>query len=285
MPKKISFPRDSLISPAVLDRIMPLTSGMNGQRVLVSGASQGIGYGAAKAFLGEGARVVINSSSKERLGRALSDLSKLGEVHAVVDDISEKSGIEDLVAKCISLLGGIDTFVYVTGSPPPGSFMQKSYEEWEAGAKLLATSPAYFSRRVAEAMIEQETKGRIVLSASYVIKEPSPNLALSNVMRISIAGIVRTLARELGPKGIRVNGVLPGYIMTSRITQIAEDTARRKSITKDQAMEEMQSQIPLGRIGTTDELAKAIVFLGSEMSSYVTGALLPVDGGISRSVF
>jgi 3-oxoacyl-[acyl-carrier protein] reductase len=264
---------------------MPLSSGLTGQRVLVTGASQGIGFGAAKSFLEEGARVVINSSNQEKIDRARSQLSSLGEIHSVAADISNKSDIERLVSETARLLGGIDTLVYVTGSPAPGSFMEKDYEEWEAAARLLAVSPSYLARKVAEIMIGQNVKGRLVFSASWVIKEPMPNLALSNVMRISIAGIVRTLARDLAPKGIRVNAVLPGFIMTGRINQIAEANAARKKISVDEALKEIEGQVPLGRIGTTEELAKAIIFLGSEMSSYITGAVLPVDGGIMRSIF
>ena len=263
---------------------MPLTTGLGGQRVVVTAASQGIGYGAAKAFLEEGAKVVVNSSNSDKLGKAQETLSKFGEVYAVTGDLALKDDIDQIVSKSVSLLGGIDTLVYVTGSPAPGTAMEKEYEDWESAARLLTVSPSYLSRKVAEVMIDKKVKGRLVLSASYVIREPTPNLALSNVCRISILGLVRTLARELGPRGIRVNAVLPGFIKTGRIDQILKDTSKRKGISETQAMNEMVSQIPLGYIGSTEELARAFLFLGSEMSSYISGAVLPVDGAILRSI-
>ncbi len=263
---------------------MPTSFGLKDARVLVTAASQGIGYGAAKIFLEEGARVVINSSNPDRLEKARSSLSPLGEVRSVTADISKKDEIEKLVSETLKQLGGIDTFVYVTGSPVPGPVMEQTYEAWESASRLLSVSPAYLARRVGESMVDRKIKGRMVFSASYRIREPSPTIALSSVLRTSIGGLVRTLSRELGPKGIRVNAVLPGYIMTGRINQIAEDAARRRNITKEQATAEIESQIPLGRIGTTEELGRAIAFLGSEMSSYITGAMLPVDGGVLHSI-
>ena len=119
------------------------------------------------------------------------------------------------------LLGGIDVLAYVTGSPSPGTVMEKNYDEWEYAARLLTISPAYLARKVAEVMIEKKTKGKMVFSASLVVREPSPNLALSDVCRVSILGLVRTLARELAPKGIRVNAILPGYIKTGRIHELS----------------------------------------------------------------
>lgn len=263
---------------------MPLTTGLKNHRVLVTAASQGIGYGAAKAFLGEGARVVINSSNDQKLRNAEEELSKIGEVHRIAGDLAAKEQIDKLVSGTAAILGGIDVLAYVTGSPAPGTVMEKGYEEWEQGAKLLTVSPAYLARQVARVMIDSKTKGRMVFSASFVIREPSPNLALSNVCRVSILGLVRTLARELAPNGIRVNAILPGYIKTARIDQLVQNTAKKRGIPETAALNEIVSQIPLGYIGSTEELARSFLFLGSDMSSYISGAVLPVDGAALRSI-
>ncbi|MDG6995862.1 MAG: SDR family oxidoreductase [Nitrososphaerota archaeon] len=263
---------------------MPLGTNLQGQRVLVTAASQGIGYAAAKAFLQEGASVMINSSNEQRLERAYRELQRYGAVDRTPADLSSKEGIERIVSKTVEVLGGIDTFVYVTGSPPAGVFMEKEYEDWASAARLLTVSPSYLARKVAEVMIAQGVKGRMVFLASWAIREPIPNIALSNVCRIAIAGLVRTLARELGPKGIRVNSILPGRIDTQRSDQLIKDASRKLGITEEEARANVEKEIPLGYIASPDELAKSILFLGSEISSYVTGAALPVDGGILRSV-
>ena len=263
---------------------MPLESGLRGARVLITAASQGIGYGAAKAFLDEGARVVVNSSNADRLGRATERLSALGEVHGIVADLREGRELDRLLAETVQYLGGLDTLVYVTGSPRPGIFMEQSYDDWSAAAQLLVVSPAHLARRAAEAMLAARSPGRMVFLTSIAIREPIANIATSSVCRIAVAGLVRTLARELGPKGIRVNGILPGYIRTERIEEVLVDAARRKGTDVEVERRALEQSIPLGRIGTPEELARAVVFLGSEMSSYVSGALLPVDGALLRSV-
>lgn len=263
---------------------MPLSSGLAGARVLVTASSQGIGFGAARAFLEEGARVVVNSSNAERLGRAVDRLRPLGEVHGVVADLRARAELERLLGETEGALGGLDTLVYVTGSPRPGTFLEQTYDDWARAAELLVVSPAYLARRAAETMDAHRSAGRMVFLTSIAIREPIPTIATSSVCRIAVAGLVRTLARELGPKGIRVNGILPGYIDTDRLGEIFRDSAQRRGTTPEAERAALVGQIPLGRIGTPEELARAVVFLGSEMSSYVSGALLPVDGALLRSV-
>ena len=162
--------------------------------------------------------------------------------------------------------------------------MDQSFEDWRAAADLLVVSPAYLARRSAEVMLAHGAHGRMVFLTSIAIREPIPNIATSSVCRIAVAGLVRTLARELGPKGIRVNGILPGYILTDRLDEVLRDSAQRKGTSEEIERAALAREIPLGRPGTPEELARAVVFLGSEMSAYVSGALLPVDGGLLRSV-
>jgi 3-oxoacyl-[acyl-carrier protein] reductase len=263
---------------------VPISSGLQGARVLVTAASQGIGYAAAEAFLGEGARVVVNSLNAARLESAVDRLRELGDVHGIMGDLTRQADLDRLVEGTVQRFGGLDTLVYLAGSPRPGTFMEQGFEDWTRAAALMVVSPAYLARKVAEAMQAGRTAGRMVFLGSVAMREPIPNLATSSVCRIAVGGLVRTLARELGPTGIRVNGILPGYIRTSRVDDLAADSARRRGVPEAQVLREMELDVPLGRIGSPQELARAIVFLGSEMSSYVTGTLLTVDGGRLRSV-
>ncbi|MDE1852442.1 MAG: SDR family oxidoreductase [Thaumarchaeota archaeon] len=256
---------------------------ITGKRVLVTAASRGLGFGAAETFLEAGARVVINSSNPERLAEAGKQLSKKGEVHPVAADLTREKDLDRLVAETTRILGGIDSLVYVTGSPPAGTFLQKGYSEWREAAELMTVSPAYIARLVALDMIEGKVKGNMVFLGSITMREPVLNLATSGVCRIAVSGLVRTLARELGPRGIRVNGILPGYIDTDRTKGIVKERASKESITLEKALADLEGQIPIGRLGTAREVAQVALFLASDLASYVSGALVPVDGAYLRS--
>ena len=133
--------------------------------------------------------------------------------------------------------------------------------------------------------LAESSNPSMVFSTSIAVREPIPDIALSNVLRISVHGLVKTLARELAPRGIRVNAVLPGYIMTRRVQEIAEKRAAEGGITLEEAVRRIAGGVPLGRIGEPREVGYLVAFLVSSLASYVTGASIPVDGGLLRSVF
>ncbi|MCE4606994.1 MAG: SDR family oxidoreductase [Desulfurococcales archaeon] len=258
--------------------------GLNGYKVIVTASTDGIGRGIAEVLLEQGARVVINSRDQGRLEKAISDLSLLGEVYGVTGDLTVPSQAERIVDKGVEQLGGLDSLVYVTGSPKPGKFTDLAWEDWDEGVNLLIKSALAVTRRAVTYLKSSENPS-IVYSTSVAVKEPMPDIALSNVLRISIHGLVKTLARELGFIGIRVNAVMPGYIMTKRVVELAETRAKEEGVSADDVVKGIGRGIPLGRIGDPREVGYVAAFLVSRLASYVTGASIPVDGGLLKSVF
>lgn len=256
--------------------------GLKGKKALITAASKGLGFAAAKALLNNGVNIIISSSNEENLKKAYNELKDLGEVSYFKADLSKKNEIDSLFNFVKDKFGSLDILVYVTGSPRAGKFMDLKDEDWIYASDLLLLSAVRCARKAAEMMGKN---GRIIFSASAAIKEPIPDLALSNVVRISIAGLVKTLSRELASRGILVNAVMPGYILTERVKQIAKNRALKEQKTEDEALRDIAKDIPLGRIGDTEEFANVILFLASNLSSYVTGACIPVDGGMLKSVF
>jgi 3-oxoacyl-[acyl-carrier protein] reductase len=261
-----------------------LAFGIEGYRVLVTASTRGIGRGVAEVLLEEGARVVINGRSHESVKNTLEELKLRGEIYGVPADLRKREDVQRLVNMAAELLRGLDAVVYVTGPPKPALFSELKPEDWEDAARLLSLSAvwvAYYSLP----HLEKSENPSLTFLTSIAVKEPIPNIALSNVMRVSVHGLVKTLARELGPRGIRVNAIMPGYIMTDRVRQVAEDRARREGKTVEQVYREMASTVPLGRIGEPKEVGYLVAFLISRYASYITGASIPVDGGRMVSIF
>lgn len=254
--------------------------GIKGKKVIVTAASKGIGFATAKRFLEEGASVIISANNENNLRRAYEELKKIGEVYYIVADLSNTTEVENLIKKGYEILGGLDVLAYVTGSPKPGNIFELSNEDWLNAFYLLLMSAVVAVREAGKLM---KAGGRIILSTSMTLKEPLPNLDLSNVVRLSLAGLIKTASRELGGKGILVNGIMPGWTLTGRVDQLVKDRAKRQNREEEEVIQEIVRDVPLGRMAQPEEIANVILFLASNLSTYVTGALIPVDGGLIRA--
>ena len=183
----------------------------------------------------------------------------------------------------MSGFGGIDLLFANSGGPPAGGFSSFDDKAWQDAFELLVMSVIRMVRVVLPSM-RSRGSGSIVFSTSSSVKEPIPNLTLSNVARASVAALAKTLAREFAQDGIRVNIAIPGRIDTERIKQLDKINADRLGISLDQQQTNSIANIPLGRYGATDEYARAVCFLLSDAAAYITGANLQIDGGMIRSI-
>ncbi|MEZ0346822.1 MAG: SDR family oxidoreductase [Infirmifilum sp.] len=264
---------------------MVLEVNLIGKKALVTGASSGIGLGVAKVFSLAGADVVILSRSSEKLENALREIKNFSgrEAQAIQADLTKEEDLERVV-QYLEEKFTPDILFYSTGGPKPGSFLDFSMQDWEEAFHLLVYPAIKLTRQLLPHMISKKW-GRIIYLTSLAIKEPLPNLALSNVIRISFAGLVRTLAREVGKHGITVNGIMPGIIQTQRVEEIAISNAKKEGISYEESLRRLTTDIPAGRLGKPEEIGYIAAFLASDYASYINGAMIPVDGGRQVSVF
>ncbi|CAD5244511.1 3-oxoacyl-[acyl-carrier protein] reductase [Thermococcus camini] len=219
---------------------------LSGRLAFTTASSKGIGFGVARVLARAGADVILLSRSEENLKKAMEKIKAESdvEVHHIVADLTKREDLERTV-KELKDIGEPDVFFFSTGGPKQGYFMEMAMEDWEKAVELLLYPAVYLTRALVPAM-ERKGFGRIIYSTSVAIREPIPNIALSNVVRISMAGLVRTLAKELGPKGITVNGIMPGIIRTDRMIQLAKDRAEREGKTIEEALADYAKPIPSG---------------------------------------
>ena len=245
--------------------------GIEGKVALVTGASKGIGRGIAAALAGEGARVAIASSSRERIEAAAGELG----VAAFVHDSADLEAVPGLVDEVTGRLGPIDILVTNTGGPPAGADpLAFGDDAWEAAHRALVLSPLALVRAVVPGMRERRW-GRVVNVASTSVREPIPVLMLSNAERSAALAAFKTIAGEVARDGVTVNTLLTGRIATDRIFSM--------SGSREAAEAAARETVPAGRLGTVEEYAAVAAFLCSQHAGYVTGAALPVDGGLLRS--
>ncbi|GAA4531727.1 MULTISPECIES: SDR family NAD(P)-dependent oxidoreductase [Nonomuraea] len=249
--------------------------GISGKVALVTGGSAGIGLAAAKSLAREGCDVCVAARNPERLADAVVELQEYGKVvHAVLADVEDPQSAERLVRETRDVLGPIDILVANAGGPPPGRFVDVTAAEWDVAVQrnLLGTV-----RLMRAALPEMRARGwgRIVTVTSRSAREAIDGLALSNATRSAVAGMVRTLAREVGGDGVLVNNVMPGPIDTDRLRDLSGGV---------EGLAERGANVPLGRVGRAEEVGDVVAFLASERASFVNGISLLVDGGESRVI-
>jgi 3-oxoacyl-[acyl-carrier protein] reductase len=245
--------------------------GLDGKVALVTGASQGMGYGIAKELAAEGARVAMSSRTSEKIEAAAGEIGARPYVHDTLDVDAAPALVEAVERD----LGPIDILVTNTGGPPGGDPLEITREQWEAAHRELVVAAIELIELVVPGMQERGF-GRIVSISSSAAREPIPTLILSNTHRAGLLGAFTTLAKRLAGDGITLNTILPGRIATDRISHL------HGSIEK--AQEVAREEVPAGRLGTAEEIAAAAAFLCSERASYITGVALLVDGGLTRGL-
>jgi 3-oxoacyl-[acyl-carrier protein] reductase len=257
--------------------------GLNGKVALVAAASKGLGYGVARALAHDGARVSICSRTADDVEAAAARLrDETGtEVLATACDVTQPEDIQTWVDHTVAEWGQIDALLVNAGGPPAGYFKELTDEQWAAAFNLTLMSSI---RMIRTALPHMPAGSAILTITSSSVREPIERLALSTVMRSGVVGLVKTLADELAGDGIRVNNLIPGRIDTDRVAQLDQGTAQRLGISFEEARQRSLTNIPLGRLGTTDEFGAAAAFLLAPAAAFITGATLRVDGGMMRSI-
>jgi 3-oxoacyl-[acyl-carrier protein] reductase len=243
--------------------------GLNGRTAIVCGASSGMGLAIAEALAAEGANVAMFARRRDLLEREAERIGAL----AVRGDLRDPSQLARLVERTVDAFDGIDILVNNGGGPPRGSALEASDEDVESAVELLLLSVVRLTR-LCLPYLGKSGRGRVINIESSTVREPADNLALSNAVRPGVVGWAKTLAREVGPSGITVNTIAPGQI----------DTERLKEVFPEGAAAEDLERIPLRRLGEPREIADVVCFLASDRGAYVTGTVIPVDGGLTRSL-
>ena len=256
-----------------------------GKTALVCGSTQGIGYATAKELASMGASVILIARNEEQLRVAQASLEKSsGQNHSyLVADFSQPEQLKKVIGQFVVSGKKVHILINNTGGPKGGAIKDASTDEFILAFNQHLICNHILVQALYPGMIE-EGYGRIINVISTSVKQPLPNLGVSNTIRGAVANWSKTLANELGGYGITVNNVLPGATNTSRLQSIASVKAQQHNETVDQVFEEMASETPMKRIAQPEEIAAAIAFLASPAASYINGINVPVDGGRTKSL-
>lgn len=253
------------------------------QVALLTGASRGLGRAAAEAMAHEGAKVAVVSRTPDVV-RAADEIRQAtgAETLGIQADLTHPDDIGRLLEETLDRFGHVDILFFNIRGPKPGAFLELSAEDWEAGVDLVIMSAVRLLYAVIPHMIERGA-GSIIANESFTVKQPVDNLILSNALRLSVIGLVKSLSTELGPKGIRINSINPSWTMTGRVVELLKDRARREGISVDEATRRITASSPLGRMGTVEEYGRMAAWLASPAAAYLSGQAFFFDGGFVQA--
>lgn len=257
--------------------------GLAGRRALVMGASKGLGRAVAESLAAGGAHLVISGRDQAGLDAACEALRALGAASAtgIVADVAESAQMDALAEGAVAAMGGVDILVQNHGGPPPGPALEVTEEALTTWFQRIVLSPIRVANAVLPGMRARKW-GRIVNVGSTGMLQPLPNMVLSNTLRASLMGWMKTLSAEVAHEGITCNIVAPGAIRTDRSLETAGSLAKRQGRSVEEVIAERSKTIPAGRYGKPEEYGPMVAFLCSAQAAYITGAVLRVDGGMVR---
>jgi 3-oxoacyl-[acyl-carrier protein] reductase len=253
---------------------------------LVTGASRGLGFATARLLAQEGVSLALNSRSLDKLQSAADAISQEsgGRTAAFPGDLTNQDIPNKLVNQTIETFGGLDILITNAGGPPPAKFDSIDDETWQNAVELSFLSHVRLIR-AALPYLKNSSTASVLTITSYSVKQPIPNLILSNSIRSATVGLTKSLALELGSQGIRFNSILPAWIATERIMELTRYRANANQTSVEDELRKQAADCSLGRIGTPEEFANAAVFLVSPAASYITGVMLTVDGGLYKATY
>jgi 3-oxoacyl-[acyl-carrier protein] reductase len=258
---------------------------LKNKRALVCGSTQGIGKAVAMELALMGANVTLLARNEQSLKQTKSELPNNGsQLHSYLCvDFNDAAALKELVDQFIQRSGPVNILVNNTGGPPAGPIVNAKPEEFLAAFNNHLLCNHLLTQACMEGM-KNSGYGRIVNIISTSVKQPLPNLGVSNTIRAAVGNWAKTMANELGRSGITVNNVLPGATATQRLSGIIENKALKTQASQEEVKKEMLHEIPMGRFADAAEVANAVAFLASPAAAYINGINLPVDGGRTSSL-
>jgi len=256
------------------------------KRAFVAGASRGLGFATALTLAREGCQAAIISRDMQKVKAAAEKITdETGtQAYGFAGDVSDASTAEVLIGSAVESLSGLDILITNAGGPPAGSFETFDEAAWQKAVDVSLLSHVRLIR-AALPHLRKSSAPSVLTVTSYTVKQPLPNLVLSNSVRAATVGLTKSLALELGKENIRFNSIMPGWTVTERVQELMAFRAKNNGTTVEEEFAKQTTEIPLGRMGQPQEFANAAVFLVSPAASFIHGVALAVDGGIIKGTF